>query len=296
MADADKTKLGKELNELSKLIEDVTIPYKGAKEPAKSRPGGARKKSGGTAGSEQALVADQIKLETIRGENLAKEVELSRLKLELAKVESQQSSPIASSSYKPIWTSTPAPNDVDIPSLQQLRQQRSVGLSQGQSLKGIFLPSLYLFSTKGTATYEKLDIAEFVCGFLEMIKVSEVGVQKAFSDYLHLLMEKATHYQWPAVRHFHAAISNAVEQRRLTWEDFEVIRSKSNTHFSHADLHATINNSNSGYASQVARGQGRSREKKASYGMEQFLQVLLCYNGGKLQVPPFMPSVWQGPP
>ena len=52
MAQADKTKLGKELNELSKLIEDVTIPYKGAKEPAKSRSGGARKKSGGTAGSE----------------------------------------------------------------------------------------------------------------------------------------------------------------------------------------------------------------------------------------------------
>ena len=97
MAEADKTKIGKELNELSWLIEDVTIPYKGAKGPAKSRPGGARKKSGGTAGSEQALVADQIKLETIRGENLAKEVELSRLKLELAKVESQQSSPISSS-------------------------------------------------------------------------------------------------------------------------------------------------------------------------------------------------------
>ena len=99
MAEADKTKIGKELNELSKLIEDVTIPYNGTKEPAKSRSGGARKKSGGTAGSEKALVADQIKLETIRGENLAKEVELSRLKLELAKAESQRSSPIASSPY-----------------------------------------------------------------------------------------------------------------------------------------------------------------------------------------------------
>ena len=129
-----------------------------------------------------------------------------------------------------------------------------------------YIPSQFIFIfDQCTATYEKLDIAEFVSGFLEMIKVSEVGVQKALSDYLHLLMEKATHYQWPAVRHFHAAISNAIEQRRLLWEDFEVTQSKSNTHFLHADLRANINNSNSRYASQLACGQSRSREKKASY-------------------------------
>ena len=74
MTEADKTKIGKELNELSKLIEAVTIPYKCAKDPTKSRSGGARWKFGGTAGSEQALVVDQIKLESIRGENPAKEV------------------------------------------------------------------------------------------------------------------------------------------------------------------------------------------------------------------------------
>ena len=97
-------------------------------------------------------------METIRGENLNKEVELSRLKLELAKLKGAEVSPIEST---PIWLSTPSNKDMDnfeIPSLHHLRQQSS-------SQKGIFLPSMYIFSTKGTTSYEKMDISEFVCGF-----------------------------------------------------------------------------------------------------------------------------------
>ena len=143
--------------------------------------------------------------------------------LALAKVKTQQSSAIASSPCKPIWTSTPAQNDVDILSLQQLRQRRSVGLSHGQSQKGIYLPVYIYFQPKVQRLTRSWISRNFVCGFLEIIKVSEMGVQKALSDYLHLLMEKVTHCQWLAVRHFHAPISNVVEQKRLTWEDLVVI-------------------------------------------------------------------------
>ena len=59
--------------------------------------------------------------------------------------------------------------------------------------------------------------------------------------------------------------SSAVEQKRLTWEDLDVIRSKSSTYFSHADLRADNNNSNDSFMSHSANGQGRSREKKESY-------------------------------
>ena len=73
-----------------------------------------------------------------------------------------------------------------------------------------------------------------------MIKVSEDKWKSALVDYLHLIMEKSIHYQWSAVRNVHHAISSAVEQNRLSWKDLELIRMKSNTHFSHADLRATI--------------------------------------------------------
>ena len=84
-----------------------------------------------------------------------------------------------------------------------------------------------------------MDISEFICGFLEMIKASEDKWKSTLVDYLHLIMEKAIHYQWSAVRNFHHAISSAVEQNRLSWDDLELIRMKSNTHFSHADLRVT---------------------------------------------------------
>ena len=58
-------------------------------------------------------------------------------------------------------------------------------------------------------------------GFLEMIRTCEKRLQSVLLDYLHLIMEKAIHYQWPAVRNFHAAISSAMEQKRLTWLEID---------------------------------------------------------------------------
>ena len=212
-------KLGKEINELNKLLDEVTIPYRGTDKHGSKQKGGTKKTSGPRGSATQlptvALpVADQIKLETIKGENLAKEIELSRLQLELAKCRELGSIVVG---HQPIWSSTPGPvqkdvADFDIPSLQQLRQH---GVNSLKEQKGKFLPGSYLFSTKGTAVHDKLDILEFICGFLEMIKASEDKWKSTLVDYLHLIMEKAIHYQWFAVQNFHHAISSAVEQNRF---------------------------------------------------------------------------------
>ena len=126
MAEASD-KLGKEINELTQLLDEVTVPYRGTDKHGSKQKGGTKKKSGPHGNATQpptvALpVADQIKLETIKGENLAKEIELSRLQLELAKCRESGSIVVG---HQPIWSSTPGPvqkdvADFDIPSLQQL--------------------------------------------------------------------------------------------------------------------------------------------------------------------------------
>ena len=56
---------------------------------------------------------------------------------------------------------------INVPTLAQLRST-----APDQSSKGKFLPSAYLFSTGGATAYDKLEISEFVCGFLEIIKAA----------------------------------------------------------------------------------------------------------------------------
>ena len=77
-------------------------------------------------------------------------------------------------------------------------------------------------------------------------------------------MEKAIHYKWPAVRNFHAAICNAVDSERLSWDDLAEIRLKSVTHFSHADLRVQ----NSMEAKSVSRNSkytGQPKEVRNGY-------------------------------
>ena len=78
-------------------------------------------------------------------------------------------------------------------------------------------------------------------------------------------MEKAIHYQWSAVRNFHSAISSAVDDKRLSWDDMEIIRMKSNTHFSHGDLRnvGTLGGQRDGHRN--TRITGQSREVKSRY-------------------------------
>ena len=84
--------------------------------------------------------------------------------------------------------------------------------------------------------YDKLDLAEFVAGYLSMIKTYDPEVTRFMLSHLELLMIKGSSYSWTSVRSFHAHIAKQVELYRLEWSDMAEIRDQANTFFKHSDL------------------------------------------------------------
>ena len=84
--------------------------------------------------------------------------------------------------------------------------------------------------------YDKLDLSEFVAGYLSMIKTYAPEETKFILSHLKLLMIKGTSYSWSSVRSFHAHIAKQVELYRLEWSDTAEIPDRANTFFKHSDL------------------------------------------------------------
>ena len=84
--------------------------------------------------------------------------------------------------------------------------------------------------------YDKLDLSEFVAGYLSMIKACAPEETKFILSHLKLLMIKGTSYSWSSVRSFHAHIAKQVELYRLEWSDTVEIPDRANTFFKHSDL------------------------------------------------------------
>ena len=87
--------------------------------------------------------------------------------------------------------------------------------------------------------YDKLELPEFVSGFLIMIKSYDSALKDAMLAHLELLLTKAISYSWISVRGFHKFIAKQVEQRRLEWQDFKAIQDQATTFFRHSDLRNT---------------------------------------------------------
>ena len=68
--------------------------------------------------------------------------------------------------------------------------------------------------------YDKLELLDFVGGFLSMIKSYDAPLKSAMLDLLELLMAKASSYSWSSVHSFHGHIAKQVELRRLEWPAF----------------------------------------------------------------------------
>ena len=126
-------------------------------------------------------------------------------------------------------TSTPAQSSVTrgIPTLTKLQDKMKPGATLLQN---------YVFSSKGTLTYESLDIPDFIYGYLEFYKAQSSTCKQALLMHLQPLMERAATYICPSVRSFHLAIATAVERGRLSWTSSEAIRKRAQTFFSHQDL------------------------------------------------------------
>ena len=66
--------------------------------------------------------------------------------------------------------------------------------------------------------YGDLDMAQFVCGYLDCIRQSPIQLQPLMFDHLYTLMDLATRFQWSAVRAFHGRILCALEQGSISWQ------------------------------------------------------------------------------
>ena len=100
------------------------------------------------------------------------------------------------------------------------------------------LPNDYLFSAKGKIDYDNLEISELVGGFLEFLNSQPESVQQRYLEYLKLLMERAATYSWNSVRNFHFCINTVVEAGRSSLQQFDQIKDRAQTFFTHAGLPA----------------------------------------------------------
>ena len=155
-------------------------------------------------------LAQKISLVQAERDKLALELELLRLK------QAQSTPPPPSGAAKGQGTSASPP---------MTRKKRHVDWPHE------FCPGM---STN--VEYEKLDLAEFVAGYLAMIKTYDPEATKFMLRHLELLMIKGISYTWTSVRSFHAHIAKQVELYRLEWSDAAEIRDRANTFFKHSDL------------------------------------------------------------
>ena len=60
-------------------------------------------------------------------------------------------------------------------------------------------------------SFNKLGIAIFISGYLEMISTYDSSVKNSMYDFLKVLMDKAVYYSWPSVRSVYAFCVRQVE-------------------------------------------------------------------------------------
>ena len=105
-------------------------------------------------------------------------------------------------------------------------------------------PHEFAPGTSNSIDSDKIDLPQFVAGFLAMIKTYDIPKKCAMLDYLVLLMLKASSYSWSSVRSFHSHIAKQIELWRLEWTSSSEIRDKAVTFFKHSDLRSSQYSSN----------------------------------------------------
>ena len=205
-----------------------------------------------------------LELERVKNDNLRMELEITKAQLELAKLKIVSNEPQTPSLGQPrllqtALTSTPGSAlGAGIPTLEQLREKKKPGST---------LPNNFVFSSKGTITYESLDLPDFVNGFLEFQKQQADECKPGLTKHLQLLMARASTYTWASVRSFHLSIATAIDQGRLAWSDCDAIRERSQTFFTHQDLRTQPRTSGTqpNQGTQQTQSQRANRDKKEKY-------------------------------
>ena len=193
-------------------------------------------------------ISSELELERTRQENLKLQLEITKAQLELAKISATNTAPgrtqfqnwpdflhaspdLSLTNY--LAASTPlTPGQANFPNLETLRTRQKASST---------LPNHYVFSSKGMLEFDQLSMSEFVSGYLEYLKTQPELSKPCLLNHLQLLMDKATTYSWPSIRNFHQSVHNAVQNRRMSWSDYDKIRERAQTFFTHLDLRAPGN-------------------------------------------------------
>lgn len=213
--------LPEQIDNLSALLETPEPPFN----PDPQNTGAIPKKK---PDDPSASVENLIRLEVLREESLATQLQITETQRKLAQLNASIPSPASDtvgttststlkklrSGIAPTAASSPGLSleVAESPSFDQLRSRKKTGAS---------LPNNFLFSSKGTVEYDKLELAEFVRGYLEFCKEQPESSKAPL--FKQLLMEHAITYSWSSVRNFHLFVNNAVEQGHLSWHSFESI-------------------------------------------------------------------------
>ncbi|CAH3193898.1 unnamed protein product, partial [Porites evermanni] len=206
---------GPTLANLSGYLEDPfpSLPRATAdqQKSQSTKPGKSTQQETTTPAAQQPLSLDkQIQLEQLKHSNLQLQLELTRAQPPSQEVFAEGGS---------------------VPTLKHLRTKDK---KERKHLS--LLPNDYLFSAKGKIDYDNLEISEFVGGFLEFLNSQSEFAQQRYLAYLKLLMESAATYSWNSVRNFYFSINTAVEAGRLSLQQFDQIKDRAQTFFTHADL------------------------------------------------------------
>ena len=217
-----KTKLTRDEDAFLYDFSLPTVPLSSALDPKLPPDPVESHKSGTPLGAAQALTPQQLRTGdpaspdylTQRISLVQAEREKLALELELLRLKREQPPP-----------ATPPSDQGSIAPPSTTRKKRTVDWPQD--------------FTPGTSTnldYDKLELAEFVAGYLAMIKTYDPVATKLMLCHLELLMIKGISYTWSSVRLFHAHIAKQVELYRLEWSNTSEIRDRANTFFKHSDL------------------------------------------------------------
>ena len=121
-----------------------------------------------------------------------------------------------------------------------------------------------------TLEFEKLEMADFVAGYLKMVKPYEAARKDVMLQLLELLMLKASSYTWKSVRGFYVHIAKQVELCRLEFSDATQIRDAAVVFFKHSDLRPSVpqprSNFSTGGGSPSGDANSRSSKSDTSQG------------------------------
>ena len=188
-----------QMMETSKILDSYETtgarPKKAKAKRTSSKATGESKAKPSSDTPPEPSITASLELEKLKNQNLKLQLEIRKAELELARLKERPSTEPSSTAMdvqspcllENAITSTPAQSSMTtgLPTLTQLRDKKKPGAT---------LPHNYVFSSKGTLTYESLDIPDFIYGFLEFYKEQSPTCKQALLKHLQLLMERAATY------------------------------------------------------------------------------------------------------